>query len=97
MLGQHLWGFGFMIGTLLGTLVYTVGALLLGRAILRTGSLPRRSGWVLVVSPLLGVLLAFWGVYYTPQNFVLGYGLGWALLGYVLWSSSAHPAEPVVR
>ena len=62
VLGQHLWGLGFMIGTMLGTLVYTVGAVLLGRAILRTGSLPLWSGWVLVVSPLLGVLLAFWGV-----------------------------------
>jgi len=82
-----------MIGTLLGTLVYTVGAVLLGRA----GSLPRWSGWVLVVAPLLGISLASWGVYYIPANFVLGNGLGWALLGYVLWSSSAHPAEPVVR
>ena len=70
VLGQYLWGFGFMIGTLLGTLVYKVGAVLLGRAGLHTGSLLRWSGWVLVVSPLLGVSLAFWGVHYIPAKFV---------------------------
>ncbi len=83
VLGQYLWGFGFTVGTLIGTLVYTVGAVLLGRAILRTGPLPRWTGWTLIVAPLLGVSLAFWGVYYLPANFILGNSLGWLLLGYV--------------
>ena len=98
VLGQYLWGFGFMVGTLIGTLIYTVGAVLLGRAILRTGSLPRWTGWTLIVAPLLGISLAFWGVYYLPANFILGNGLGWLLLGHVLWSKGNVPArqpEPV--
>jgi len=90
ILGQYLWGFGYMIGTLIGTLVYSTGAVLLGWIILRTGSLPRWNGWVLIVAPILGISLAFWGVHYTPANFILGNSLGWLLLGYVLFSRN-HP------
>ncbi|MGI8909966.1 MAG: hypothetical protein ACR2JR_05340 [Rubrobacteraceae bacterium] len=90
ILGQYLWGFGYMIGTLIGTLVYSTGAVLLGWIVLRTGSLPRWNGWVLIVAPILGISLAFWGVHYTPANFILGNSLGWLLLGYVLFSRN-HP------
>lgn len=41
-----------------------------------------------MVAPVLGISLAFWGVYYTPANFLLGNGLGWLLLGYALWSQN---------
>ncbi len=93
VLGQYLWGFGFMIGTLIGTLIYSVGAVLLGRAILHTSSLPCWSGWVLIATPILGISLTFWGVYYIPANFILGNGLGWLLLGYVLWSKNGVSTE----
>ncbi len=94
MLGQVLWGTGFALGTMLGTAVYTVGAVLLGVAILRTDAWPRWSGAVLIGAPLLGISLLFWGVYYIPANFILGNSLGWVSLGYLLWRGTAHAPRP---
>jgi len=91
-LGQELWGAGFAIGTLLGTLVYTLGAVLLGSAILRTGTLPRWTGAVLILAPLLGVSMLFWGVRYIPANFMLGNSIGWVIIGYILWSDKGLEA-----
>ena len=71
---------------MLGTLVYSIGAVLLGSAILRTGALPRWSGAVLILAPLLGISMLFWGVRYIPANFILGNSLGWIIIGYILWS-----------
>ena len=86
ILDQVVWGAGFAIGTMLGTLVYSIGAVLLGSAILRTGALPRWSGAVLILAPLLGISMLFWGVRYIPANFILGNSLGWIIIGYILWS-----------
>ena len=83
-LGQGLWGAGFTIGTMLGTLVYTIGAVLLGSVILRTGALPRWTGVVLILAPLLGVSMLFWGVRYIPANFILGNSIGWVVIAYIL-------------
>jgi len=91
-LGQGLWGAGFTIGTMLGTLVYTIGAVLLGSAILRTGALPRWTGVVLILAPLLGVSMLFWGVRYIPANFILGNSIGWVVIGYVLQSDKGSEA-----
>lgn len=79
-------GIGYMIGTLLGTLIYTVGSVLLGWTILRRNLLPGWVGWVLVLTPLLGISMLFWGVHYTPANFLLGNSLCWLLLGWMLTS-----------
>ena len=92
LLGQELWGAGFMIGTILGTLVYTMGAVLLGSAIVRTGALPRWTGAVLILAPLLGVSMLFWGVRYIPANFILGNSIGWVVVGYILWSDKGVEA-----
>ncbi len=91
-LGQGLWGAGFTIGTMLGTLVYTTGAVLLGSAILRTGALPRWTGVVLILAPLLGVSMLFWGVRYIPANFILGNSIGWVVIGYILQSDKGSEA-----
>ena len=91
-LGQGLWGAGFTIGTMLGTLVYTIGAVLLGSAILRTGALPRWTGVVLILAPLLGVSMLFWGVRYIPANFILGNSIGWVVIGYILQSDKGSEA-----
>ncbi len=91
-LGQGLWGAGFTIGTMLGTLVYTIGAVLLGSAILRTGALPRWTGAILILAPLLGVSMLFWGVRYIPANFILGNSIGWVVIGYILWSDKGSEA-----
>lgn len=77
-----------------------VGLLLFGVATLREGSLPRGGSWLLIAAALtnvLGVLamivsggtLGGW-VFILPT--VL-FGLGWAWLGYGLWSEGRASAE----
>ncbi len=83
-------GIGFMIGTMLGTLIYTVGSVLLGWTILRRDVLPRWAAWVLILTPLLGISMLFWGVHYTPANFLLGNSLCWLLLGWLLMSEGTR-------
>lgn len=85
VLHQPLWGISFAFGTLLGTLVYMVGSVLLGIAILRSRVLPRWSGWTLIIAPTLGVASGLWLVKHLPSGLVLPVGLGWILLGYALW------------
>ena len=79
-------GLGFMVGTMLGTLIYTSGSVLLGWAVLRRDILPSWVGWVLILTPLLGISMLFWGVHYTPANFLLGNSICWLLLGWMLMS-----------
>lgn len=86
VLHQPLWGMTFAIGTMLGTLVYVIGSVLLGISILRTSALPRWSGWVLIIAPTLGIVLGLWQVKHLPSALVLPVGLGWMLLGFALWS-----------
>ena len=95
VLHQPLWGMSFVIGTLLGTLIYIVGSVLLGITILRTRVLPRWSGWVLIIAPTLGIVLGLWQVKHLPSALVLPVGLGWILLGYALWSGNGEPAGGV--
>lgn len=91
ILHQPLWGMTFTIGTMLGTLVYVIGSVLLGISILRTSVLPRWSGWVLIIAPTLGIVLGLWQVKHLPSALVLPVGLGWMLLGFVLWSGKDEP------
>lgn len=93
VLHQPLWGMSFAIGTLLGTLIYIVGSVLLGIAILRTPVLPRWSGWVLIIAPTLGIVLGLWQVRHLPSALVLPVGLGWLLVGYALWLGKDEPVE----
>ncbi len=93
VLHQPLWGMSFAIGTLLGTLVYIVGSVLLGVAILRTRVLPRWSGWTLIIAPTLGIVLGLWLVRHLPSGLVMPVGLGWILLGYALWSEDSLPGR----
>ena len=92
VLHQPLWGMSFVIGTLLGTLVYAVGSVLLGIAILRTRVLPRWSGWTLIIAPTLGIVLGSLVVIHLPSALVLPVGLGWILLGYALWLDPGRTA-----
>jgi hypothetical protein len=93
VLGQPLWGISFTIGTLLGTLVYIVGSVILGRAILRTRVLPRWSGWTLIVAPTLGIVLGLLVVIHLPSALVLPVGIGWILTGYAIWSGRGASAQ----
>lgn len=93
VLHQPLWGISFVIGTLLGTLVYIVGSVLLGIAILRMRVLPRWSGWTLIIAPTLGIVLGLWPIKHLPSALVLPVGLGWMLLGYALWLGDGAAAR----
>jgi hypothetical protein len=81
-----------------------LGLLLFGAAVLRAGRLPRGGAWLLIAAALTNVLgilamiisggtLGAW-VFIIPT--VL-FGLGWAWLGYGLWSESSATAEESVR
>ena len=94
VLGQPMWGISFTIGTLVGTLVYMVGSVMLGRAILRTTVLPRWAGWALIVAPTLGIVLGLFVVIHLPSALVLPVGLGWIMIGYALWSGKGAPVRP---
>jgi hypothetical protein len=78
--------------------------LLFGAAVLRAGRLPRGGAWLLIAAALTNVLgilamiitggtLGAW-VFVVPT--VL-FGLGWAWLGYGLWSESRATTEESVR
>lgn len=88
VLGFAIWGNSFWIFTILGTFVYMVGSVLLGIATLRARLLPRWGALSLIFAPPLGILLVFWGMYHLPSSFVFASSLGWALLGYTLWSET---------
>lgn len=87
ILHQPLWGMSFAIGTMLGTLVYAVGSVLIGIAILRARTLPRWGGWTLIIAPTLGIVLGLWLVKHLPSALVLPMGLGWVVLGFALWTN----------
>lgn len=81
-----------------------LGLLLFGAAVLRAGRLPSGGAWLLIAAALttvVGILgmivsggtLGGW-VFIVPT--VL-FGLGWAWLGYGLWSESSAAAEESVR
>ncbi len=81
-----------------------LGLLLFGVAILRAGRLPRAGAWLLIAAALTNVLailgmivsggtLGGW-VFIIPT--VL-FGLGWAWLGYGLWSESGAATEQPSR
>ena len=81
-----------------------LGLLLFGTAVLRAGRLPRGGAWLLIATALTNVLgilamiisggtLGAW-VFILPT--VL-FGLGWAWLGYGLWSEGSATAEESVR
>jgi hypothetical protein len=81
-----------------------LGLLLFGAAVLRAGRLPRTGAWLLIAAALTNVLgilamiisggtLGAW-VFIIPT--VL-FGIGWAWLGYGLWTESAAATEQPSR
>jgi len=77
--------------------LYVIGSVLLGISILRTTALPRWSGWTLIIAPTLGIVLGLWQVKHLPSALVLPVGLGWMLLGFVLWSGRDTLARQPAR
>jgi hypothetical protein len=81
-----------------------MGLLLFGAAVLRAGRLPGGGAWLLIAAALTNVVgilamiisggtLGAW-VFIVPT--VL-FGLGWAWLGYALWSQRGASAEQPSR
>jgi hypothetical protein len=69
-----------------GILTLIVGTFLHGVAILRTAVLPRWAGLLLVI----GALAALPANYQNARVLLaIPFGLGWAAVGYVLWSAQA--------
>jgi hypothetical protein len=82
-----------------------LGMVMFGVAILRAGRLPRGGAWLLIAfAPAeVGVIVAMAVSGYTLPGLLwlvpdLLFGLGWAWLGYGLWSESAASAgQPTAR
>jgi hypothetical protein len=69
-----------------GTLLLSIGMLLLGIATVRARVLPRWCGVALIV----GVVAMFIG---AESGGMVLFGLVWVAVGYVLWSGRGTPAE----
>jgi len=92
VLGQPLWGISFVIGSEVGFLIYGAGSILLGLALLRQKLLPAWAAWALIVSPPLGILFLFFGVYHIPSSWVLPISVAWLMVGLALSFQSANRA-----
>jgi hypothetical protein len=94
VLGQPWWGLLFVIGTEIGFLVYLVGSILLGRALLRGKVLPVWVAWALIVAPPLGIVFTFWGIGHIPSGVVFALSVCWLVVGSVLLAArSAMSAQ----
>jgi hypothetical protein len=71
----------FAGGTTLGVLIYILGSVLLGIAVLQNKVLPGRMALLLLIFPPLNILLILWGSQYIPSGLTFVIGLGWLLLG----------------
>jgi len=87
---------GFLLGTVLGLLLLSVGSILLGVALLQAGE-ARLPAWLLLLALPGAVLLGFLGFANAPANPMLWYGFAWLLLGRFLWMRGAERARQPVR
>jgi hypothetical protein len=90
VLGQPWWGLLFVIGTEIGFLVYMIGSILLGRALLRGKVLPAWVAWALIVAPPLGIIFTFWGIAHIPSGVVFALSVCWLLVGFRLLTQEAN-------
>jgi hypothetical protein len=80
-------------------LLMMAGTLLLGIATTKAGVLPRWSGLALVIGSMSPLILGFIG----PENVrlqeagVLLFGVGWAVLGFALWSGKGETLQQPSR
>lgn len=86
-LGQTAWAASFIIGTELGSLLYTVGAIWMGRNLLKQAGarLPRWSIWFFMAAPLMGLVLLFTGIQHIPGGFLFPVSLSWVIIGMLLY------------
>jgi hypothetical protein len=84
VLQQPLWGLSFAVGSGVGFLVCGAGSIMLGIALLRRKLLPGWAAWPLIITPPLGIVFMFFGVYHVPSSWVLPMSVAWLLLGLAL-------------
>jgi hypothetical protein len=84
VLGQPWWGLFFVVGTDLGHLIYAIGSVMLGRAILKNKVMPGWWAWLLMVTALAGFILPYWGVQHVPSGMVLPMSICWLVTGFLL-------------
>lgn len=90
ILGQVAWGLSFGIGTMLGLLVYMIGSLLLGIALLRAKQ-PHPPRWLavpLLLSPPAAIALTIpavpGAIVHLPTAPTFALGIAWIVLGVAL-------------
>jgi hypothetical protein len=94
VLGQPWWGLLFLVGTTLGHLVYVVGSIMAGRAVLKSNALPAWWAWLLMVTAAAGFILPYWGVRHVPSGMVLPMSICWFLTGFLLLSTKQPGHAP---
>lgn len=80
VLQQPLWGLSFFIGTEIGSLIYVVGGVTVGRSAFRSNAIAKAHGWLMILMPPIGVVLTFWGIQHIPGAFVFAIAVEWLLL-----------------
>lgn len=77
---------GFLLGTVLGTLLLIIGSAMLGIALLRAGTPLLLGAWLLVLAVPGIIALFFLGFGNIPSGPALWFCLAWLVLGYSLRS-----------
>ncbi len=88
---------GFLLGTLLGMFILTIGSLMLGIALLRAGEGPRLGAWLLALAVLGYTVLGFLGFENLPSMPALWFCFAWLVLGYFLWFRGGNKAQQTTR
>jgi hypothetical protein len=100
----NIWGARWLDVLGAVNILMILGTVILGAAILRAGRLPKVGVWLLIAyAPTeVGVIVAMAASGYTLPNLLWSvpailFGLGWAWLGYGLWSESRTSASKPSR
>jgi hypothetical protein len=94
LLGENYTGapdFFFLVLSLPGILLYTIGATLFGIGTLRTQIAPRVGAWLLIVGGFPGVFVLAFALGHFSGGFLL-LDIAWVVLGAALWSAGSQQA-----
>ena len=94
VLGQPWWGLFFVVGTTLGHLIYVIGSIMVGRAVIKNNVFPGWWAWLLIITAVAGFILPYWGVEHVPSGMVLPMSICWLLTGILLLSGKQPTRSP---
>ncbi len=93
-LGKYVWGTdyqwiaqlggGFLV---FGAILLSAASLLIGISILRTNVMPHWTAWLLIITAMLSVPIAFVVIQGLSAVYLL-FGFAWIVLGYTLWRNT---------